>query len=263
VLDNMGLGEFFFLALLALVFFGPERLPGIGARIGRWIRSLTSYSSAFLNEWRDEALAVRDAVEQVKGIRDEIVAARQEIAGSLDTARSDVGDAVAGAVHDVRQQVQRSTQLVPEERASQQSRTAHRPALLDASDLPLGQAAEQGTGPDQGTSGEGAAIAKTQEILDSLTSKRAPPSAVRDAQPTASPVSSDRPQSTVDRPRSIVSPADVARLRNEVAAIQEEMDALRLEIARLREGVKTAAATAQSSEPDPQAVPVASGPGLL
>ena len=114
MLDNLGLGEFFFLALMALLFFGPKRLPQIGARLGRWIRSLTQYSSAFLNEWRDEALAVQDAVQEIKGIRDEIVAARAEIAGTLDTARTEMGDAVSGATRDVREQVKRSTQMLPE-----------------------------------------------------------------------------------------------------------------------------------------------------
>jgi Sec-independent protein translocase protein TatA len=248
-LDNLGLGEFFFLALLALVFFGPERLPGIGARIGRWIRSLTSYSSAFLNEWRDEALAVHDAVEQVKGIRDEIVAARTEIASTLDTARSDASEAVASATHEVRQQVQRSTQFVPDDGESQaveQSETARGPAELDA------------RGPAE--QGEDVAIAKTQEILDTLVSKRTPPSTVHRIQPTASPVPLDHPRSTVDRPQSTVpphiSPADVEQLRDEVTAIQEEMDELRQEIARFRAVAETAAATEQTREPETQPVPI-------
>ena len=58
MLDNFGLGEFFFLAMLALFFFGPERLPQIGARLGRWVAGLTQYSKAFLTEWREEALAI-------------------------------------------------------------------------------------------------------------------------------------------------------------------------------------------------------------
>ena len=49
MLDNFGFGEFFTLALLALLFFGPEQLPRIGARVGRWIRNMTQYSRSFLN----------------------------------------------------------------------------------------------------------------------------------------------------------------------------------------------------------------------
>jgi Sec-independent protein translocase protein TatA len=105
MLDNLGLGELFGLALLALMFFGPKQLPEIGARLGRWIRGLTQYSSAFLAEWREEALAVHDAVQEVKGIRDEIVAAQAEIAGTLDTARAEMDDAVSGARQDAQQQI--------------------------------------------------------------------------------------------------------------------------------------------------------------
>ena len=162
MLDNLGLGEVFFLALLALLFFGPDRLPRIGAQLGRWIRGLTQYSSAFLNEWRDEALVVHDAVQEIKGIRDEIVAARAEIAGTLDTARTEVGDAVSGASHDVQQQIKHSTQILPE-----------------ANTPPTTTAEETGTD---------AAISRTQAILDGL---QAPRRAAAEVPPHSSEPSAD------------------------------------------------------------------------
>ena len=113
MLDNLGFGEIAMLALMALLFFGPERLPQIGARVGRWIATLTQSSKAFMNEWRDEALVVYDAVEEVKGIRDEILAARAEIAGTMTTARDDVNDALSGARADVQAQVRGATTLSP------------------------------------------------------------------------------------------------------------------------------------------------------
>jgi len=225
MLDNLGLGEFFLLALLALVFFGPERLPQIGARLGRWIRSLTQYSSAFLNEWRDEALAIHDAVQEVKGIRDEIVAARSEIASTLETARTDLGDAVSGARLDVQQQVQRSTQILPDAAASS--------AVSEA--------------PDE--AGEDAAIARTQEILDGLLAQRAPTeappqmvaahTAAQDEQPPPAP----HPQ-PAHRPRTApVRPADVDALREQVASLQEDMHALGADLARFRAEVGSSAGT--------------------
>ena len=203
MLDNLGFGEFFFLALLALLFFGPERLPSIGARIGGWVRSLTQYSSAFLNEWRDEALAVRDAVEQVKGIRDEIVAAQAEITGTLEMARSDASDAVSGARHDVRQQIQHSTQVLPDD-------TSHPAAVEEA--------------------GEDVAIAKTQEILGSLLAQDSPQERVAPEDAPATPAAPPTPPAQPAH----VSPADVEQLRNQVAVLQEEMDDLRTEVARYR-----------------------------
>ena len=217
MLDNLGLGEFFFLALLALLFFGPERLPQIGARLGRWIRSLTQYSSAFLNEWRDEALVVHDAVQEVKGIRDEIVAARSEIVDTLGTARTDLGDAVSGARLDVQQQIQRSTQILPDNTEP----------------------------PDQ--AGEDVAVAKTQEILDGLLSKRGPTeeasqtvakhtAAQGEQQPPAPP-----PQ-PVRRPRSApIQPADIDELREQVASLQEDIHALWADLAQFRAEIQSPA----------------------
>lgn len=223
MLDNLGLGEFFFLALLALVFFGPERLPQIGARLGRWIRSLTQYSSAFLNEWRDEALVIHDAVQEVKGIRDEIVAARSEIAGTLGTARTDLGDAVSSARLDVQQQIQRSTQILPDNTTS--------PAGTKLADKAK----------------EDVAIAKTQEILDGLSAKRDPTeeasqtavkhTAAQDEQQPTAPL----PQ-PVRRPRTApIQPADVDELREQVTSLQEDMHALWADLAQFRAEIQSPA----------------------
>jgi len=159
MLDNFGLGEFFFLAMLALLFFGPERLPQIGARLGRWVGSLTQYSKTFLTEWREEALAIHDAVEEVKGIRDEIVAARAELSSTLNTARDDLTEgvdaakeAVSGATHDVTQRIE----------AQRQQAT---------SDLDQMAKEEKGEVTPDG-SGEREAIERTQQILDTLIKKR-------------------------------------------------------------------------------------------
>lgn len=159
MLDNFGLGEFFFLAVLALLFFGPERLPQIGARLGQWVANLTQYSKAFMTEWREEALAIHDAVEEVRGIRDEIAAARAEISSSLDVARDDLTDgldaareAVTGATSDVTQRLRDQQQMAAQDlkRAAQEERGEVDPNL----------------------SGEVVAISKTQQILDGLQEKR-------------------------------------------------------------------------------------------
>jgi Sec-independent protein translocase protein TatA len=160
MLDNFGLGEFFFLALLALLFFGPERLPEIGARLGRWVGSLTQYSKAFMTEWREEALAIHDAVAEVKGIRDEIVAAQREISGTMNTAREDMVDgidtakaAVTGAAQDVTSRIQQQR-------------------LRAAQDFDeLGDTGAEAVPAGDG-SGTTAAVAKTQQVLADLQARR-------------------------------------------------------------------------------------------
>jgi Sec-independent protein translocase protein TatA len=160
MLDNLGFGEFFFLALLALLFFGPERLPQIGARLGRWVSNMTQYSKAFMTEWREEALAIHDAVEEVKGIRDEIVAAQREISGTIETARGDMTDgldAAKDAVTDATRDVTARIQL-------QRVRAAQ----------DFDQLGEDAPGADPSTSGTDAAITRTQQILTDLEKRRAP-----------------------------------------------------------------------------------------
>ena len=249
MLDNLGLGEFFFLALLALIFFGPERLPQIGARLGRWIRSLTRYSSAFLNEWRDEALAVHDAVQEVKGIRDEIVAVRAEIASTLETARTDVSDAVSGARLDVQQQIQRSTQVLPDSTT---------PSTATATE---GETERTGALPD-----DDAAIARTQEILDGLLAKRStggdtPPT---EASPPVTPQPPDAlPQATRRSRTDPIQPVDIERLRDQVTSLEAEMRTLRAHVAQIRAGIQSRTSkepndvqqTPLSAEPLPQAGP--------
>ena len=157
--DNFGLGEFFFLALLALLFFGPERLPEIGARIGRWINQMTQYSKAFMTEWREEAMVIHDAVEEVKGIRDEIMSAQREIAGTLDSARGDMEDglevareAVTGAARDVTTRIQQQR-------------------LRAAQDFErLGEEGSVAASPAAGTD---AAVGRTQQVLADLERRRA------------------------------------------------------------------------------------------
>jgi len=234
MLDSLGFGEIFFLGLLLFLFFGPERLPQIGARLGRWVSNLTRYSGAFMNEWREEALAVHDAVEQVKGMRDEIAAARAEIAGTLYEARDDLGEAVQGARQDVGQQVQRATRFVPEERAAGgaiapegEPRTALSQAVPPKTSLPAATARSE-----DATRSEHAAVGKTQQVIDQLLAKRASASAAPPDEPRAAP---ERPLSE----RRLLmqappSPADLAHLRDQVRDLGADMEELRAAIAEMR-----------------------------
>jgi Sec-independent protein translocase protein TatA len=163
MLDNFGLGEFMLLALFALIFFGPERLPRIGARLGRWLNRLTEYSKAFMTQWSEEALVIQEAVEEVRGIRDEIVAARAEIAGTLDTARQDIDETISDARGTLNAARPSARAILQEGQESQTS----------------GAETTEGV---QGTAEEGAgeeeAIAKTQQIVDDLVKKRSDSPAV-------------------------------------------------------------------------------------
>ncbi len=51
-LFGIGLGELLFLAVLALVIFGPKRLPEIGRAVGRFLRTLREGTAEVESEAR-------------------------------------------------------------------------------------------------------------------------------------------------------------------------------------------------------------------
>jgi Sec-independent protein translocase protein TatA len=151
--DNFGIGEFLMLAFFALLFFGPERLPQMGAKLGRWLAKLTQQSKLFMTQWREEALAIQEAVQEVKGIRDEIMAARNEIAETMNTAQQDVTE----SLEDARGALGEATSDV-----SQAITRAGPSSALAASGDGSGEAKDRQT-----------AIEQTQQILADLDRKRA------------------------------------------------------------------------------------------
>jgi Sec-independent protein translocase protein TatA len=148
------MGEFLVLVFFAILFFGPERLPQIGAQVGRWLAQLTQASKQFMNQWTEEAAAIQDAVLEVKGIRDEIRAAQQEISQSLNTARDDITETIDEARGTIREATPTPGSMM-ERRAPPGLATSE-----EATQAQTSAPAEAGN--------EDAAIAKTQDIVNAL-----------------------------------------------------------------------------------------------
>jgi sec-independent protein translocase protein TatB len=51
---NLGFGEMFFIFLLALIIFGPKRLPEIGRQIGKALAEFKRYSNDFKYQLESE-----------------------------------------------------------------------------------------------------------------------------------------------------------------------------------------------------------------
>jgi sec-independent protein translocase protein TatA len=276
MLNNLGFGEIATLVLLALLFFGPERLPEIGARVGRWIATLTQSSKVFMNEWREEALVVYDAVEEVKGIRDEILAARAEITGTVTTARDDVNEALSGARADVQAQVRGATtfsptptgkdqkiqpsspldgaeqrhQLTspPRSKAEMPTRSRSAPGGTEGGKNPALPATPPSSTPNR-------AIERTNEILAELREKR---------QETDPSVSSHEPSSNL----TFSEASSLSSLRETVAVLETDVQALRDELARTRAALEAKALspgsgavsrTESETDPVPHPQPVHAG----
>jgi len=283
MLNNLGFGEIATLALMALLFFGPERLPQLGARVGRWIATLTQSSKVFMDEWREEALVVYDAVKEVKGIRDEILAARAEITGTVTTARDDVTGALSGARADVQAQVRGATTFSPTPAGSTEKQP---PARIEGGKSFAPAATPPTTTPDR-------AIERTNEILAGLREKRGetepaarlsePPSSTtfsdanplnqsaqhlwhqtapkarksprRETQRAAAPSSLDR-----DSQRPQPSFSDLNSLHETIATLEADVQALRDELARTRATLEAktlspGSGTAPHTEPETDTVP--------
>jgi len=62
---QLGMGEMIFIFLLALVIFGPKKLPEIGRQLGKAMNEFKRASNEFRSQLEDEIRQI-DAVEQAK-----------------------------------------------------------------------------------------------------------------------------------------------------------------------------------------------------
>jgi Sec-independent protein translocase protein TatA len=173
MLDNFGMGEFLMLAIFALLFFGPERLPQMGARLGRWLSQLTQASKVFMTQWTEEAAVIQDAVREVQGIRDEIRAAQAEISGSLDVARQDIVQTIDEARSTVRGATVTPEALLKAGEEANRAASASLPVDTSAPPrLATPEETERVTRAAAPVGNESEALSKTQLILNDLVAKR-------------------------------------------------------------------------------------------
>lgn len=65
---NLGVPEMMFLGLLALLLFGPRRLPEIGRQIGKALGEFKRASSEFQNQLEDEVRQLEVEENSQRGI---------------------------------------------------------------------------------------------------------------------------------------------------------------------------------------------------
>ena len=79
--------EIIVIVLVALVVFGPERLPELARKAGRWAAELR-------NAARDIRSGLESEIGDVRGIADEVTAPVKEVNQQMRDARSAVDDTV-------------------------------------------------------------------------------------------------------------------------------------------------------------------------
>jgi len=68
---DIGIGEIALIAVIALLVFGPDRLPKAAADAGRWVRNLREMASGARKDLADSAgLDLSEAMETVRSLQD-------------------------------------------------------------------------------------------------------------------------------------------------------------------------------------------------
>jgi TatA/E family protein of Tat protein translocase len=100
---NLGFPEMMFLILLALLIFGPKKLPEIGRHIGRGLAEFKRASTDFKNQLEDEVrqLEIEEASKQQIRAPEGTVAGRAAAESAQSTAGVGAGTGVeAGSGED-------------------------------------------------------------------------------------------------------------------------------------------------------------------
>jgi Tat protein translocase TatB subunit len=79
-MDILGIGfpELLFIFIIALMVFGPRRLPEIAGKAGRIVRDLRNMSQGFLAEWQRE-ITVATRLEELEEVRKELEETKQSL----------------------------------------------------------------------------------------------------------------------------------------------------------------------------------------
>lgn len=79
-MDIFGIGfpELLFIFIIALMVFGPRRLPEIAGKAGKYVRDLRNMSQGFLAEWQRE-ITTATRLEELKEVRKELEETKQSL----------------------------------------------------------------------------------------------------------------------------------------------------------------------------------------
>lgn len=84
---GIGLPEMAVIMVVALLIFGPKKLPEIGRSLGKTIRSFQEASNEFQNEFKREAEQLQQTVKTTAEIEPkQIESVKQDNAGSSPTS---------------------------------------------------------------------------------------------------------------------------------------------------------------------------------
>ncbi len=98
---NIGPGEFFLMLVVALLVFGPERLPEVARRAGKAVRDLrnmvNNLDPELLEDWREVTRDLDSVREEMQHIRSDVVDIQKDLSGAAKEISSSVTQAAKDA----------------------------------------------------------------------------------------------------------------------------------------------------------------------
>jgi Tat protein translocase TatB subunit len=94
---GIGLPELLFIFVIALMVFGPRRLPEIAGKAGRIVRDLRNMSQGFLAEWQRE-ITVAARLDELEEVRKELEETKQSLRQSqaeITGGANQIGQSIA------------------------------------------------------------------------------------------------------------------------------------------------------------------------
>ena len=101
-MDILGIGfpELIVILIIAMMVFGPRRLPEIAGKAGKIVRDLRGMSQGLLLEWQRE-ITVASRLDELQDIRRELELTKQELSGVKD----DLGEQTTSEVEQIKKDI--------------------------------------------------------------------------------------------------------------------------------------------------------------
>jgi len=92
IIQNFNGLELIFILILAILLFGPEKIPEIAAKLGSFVRSLRTFSDRMMAEWRQEtglgdSQEARDLTASLNQTVTDVRSTMQSLRSPLDTVK--------------------------------------------------------------------------------------------------------------------------------------------------------------------------------
>jgi Tat protein translocase TatB subunit len=112
-MDILGIGfpELILIFIIALMVFGPRRLPEIAAKVGKTVADLRNMSSGLLTEWQRE-IAVATRVEELEKTRQELDQIKQDLKQTQGELAAEASEQVK-ELKETRKELEKATQQSP------------------------------------------------------------------------------------------------------------------------------------------------------